>query len=100
MCQFIVVTETKKLVLRFHNFSYPYQQFQLLIRPFREVFTLPLVPSDNLSYFNENITNFPKFPLNLHSANLSLSLETYYKPVKFLTFHLYVRREKAHKSRM
>lgn len=72
--------------------SYPYQQFQLISHLFHEVFTLTLVPSDNLSYFNENKTNFPKFPLNLHSANLSLSTETYYKPVKFLTFNLYVRK--------
>lgn len=74
--------------------SYPYQQFQLITHPFHEVFTLSLVPSDNLSYFNENITNSPKFPLNLNSAHFSLATETYYTPVEFLTFHGYVRRKK------
>lgn len=84
-----------KLVLSFHNFpSYPHQQFWIIVHPFPEVFTLSLVPSDNVSYFNENITNFPKFPLSLNPASLSLSTGTYYNPVKFWTFHLYVRRKK------
>lgn len=63
------------LVFSFHNFPpYPYQRFQLIIHPFHEVFTLSLAPSENLSDFNENMTNFTKLPLNLHSASLSLSL--------------------------
>lgn len=41
-------------MLSFHNFpSYPYQQFQLIIHPFHEVFTLSLVLSDSLSNFNK-----------------------------------------------
>ena len=81
-------------MLSFHNFpSYPYQLCQL-IHPCHEVFTLSLVPSDNLSIFNEPITNVPKFPLILSSASLSLSTGTYYNPVKFLTCHFYVRRKK------
>ena len=97
MCQFIVIMERKKKVgVKISQLlSYPYQQFQLITHPFHEVFTLSLVPSDNLSYFNENITNSPKFPLNLNSAHFSLSTETYYEPVKFLTFHGYVRRNKT-----
>lgn len=64
------------LVFSFHNFPpYPYQRFQLIIHPFHEVFTLSLAPSENLSAFNENMTNFTKLPLNLHSASLSLSLQ-------------------------